>query len=268
MRVIPSNAVWRLLAGLSGVGYVLLLAPIATIISLSFLSPERPGDPLLPSLFWYNRLWTNQTIFEALWRSLLIAATTSTVATSIGTLAALAIEWGKFPGRSLLSTLTVIPLILPELVLGIASLVWFSTLRLTLGNYSIVLAHVTFTVSYVVLTVRASLRDFDRNLIDAACDLGCSLAGAYWRIVMPLIAPGIMGGAIMAFMLSFDDFLISFFTAGVGGDTLPMQLYSMIRFGLNKELYALSTALIFATIAAMLLYGRLLKKYRAVPRLF
>jgi spermidine/putrescine transport system permease protein len=156
--------------------------------------------------------------------------------------------------------LTLLPLVLPELVLGIASLIWFATLRLTLGTQSIVLAHATFAVSYVVVTVRASLRDFDPALIDAARDLGCTPAQAYRKVVLPLILPGMVGGGLMAFTLSFDDFLISFFTAGVGADTLPMRLYSMIRFGLNEEMYALSALLILATVAAVGVQRRLMRR--------
>lgn len=260
MRVIPSKFTWRFFISISAAGYLLLLAPIVTIVSLSFLASEIPEGSISPTLTWYRRLLADTSLFEALSLSLGIAAATSFVATILGTLGAIALEWGKFPGRTVLSTLTLVPLILPELVLGVASLVWFAALRLTLGSYSIVLAHITFAVSYVVLTVRASLRGFDVALIDAACDLGCTLPQAYRRVVLPLISPGIIGGGAMAFMLSFDDFLISFFTAGVGTDTLPMRLYGMIRFGLNKEMYALSTLLITITAVAMLLHRRLFHK--------
>lgn len=242
---------------ITALGYLLMLAPIATVVVLSFVAPESADAPLAPTLMWYRRLFANVTLAEAVWRSLGIAAATSALATVIGTLGAIALERGRFPGSKILDVLTMLPLVLPELVLGISSLIWFAALRMTLGIYSIILAHVTFALSYVVVTVRASLRNFDPALIDAARDLGCDAFKAYWRVVLPLILPGIFGGAVMAFTLSFDDFLISFFTAGVGADTLPMQLYAMLRFGLNKEMYALSTLLIAATAVALRITGGL-----------
>jgi spermidine/putrescine transport system permease protein len=258
--LIPGQTVRRGVKAVTLVGYTLLLAPIATVVVLSFFAPETATAPLAPTLVWYRRLFADASLGEALRQSLVVAAAASAVATVIGTMGAIAIERGRFPGRALLEALTLLPLALPELVLGIASLIWFATLRLTLGTQSIVLAHATFAVSYVVVTVRASLRNFDPALIDAACDLGCTPAQAYRKVVLPLILPGIVGGGLMAFTLSFDDFLISFFTAGVGADTLPMRLYSMIRFGLNEEMYALSALLIMATAAAVGVHRRLMRR--------
>ncbi len=236
---------------LSAVAYLLLYAPILTVVSLSFASRETGF-----TLEWYAKLLQDSQMLEALERSLVIAALASAVATVLGTSGAIALERGHFPGRRILDVLSLLPLAMPELVLGIASLIWFATLRMTLGMHSIVLAHVTFSVSYVLVAVRASLRGLDPALIDAARDLGAGRFAVFRRVLLPLVLPGILAGALMAFTLSFDDFLISFFTAGVGGDTLPMKLYSRIRFGLGRELYALSALLVLLSTACAVVVSR------------
>jgi spermidine/putrescine transport system permease protein len=137
---------------------------------------------------------------------------------------------------------------MPEIVMGISLLIWFVMLRLTLGTVSIVLAHITFSTSYVVITVKARLDGFDEALIEAAHDLGANSWQTFWRITLPIIWPGILSGALMAFTLSFDDFLITFFTAGVGSDTLPLKIYSMIKFGVTPEINALSTVMLGVTL--------------------
>lgn len=234
----PSLVVRRGLVTVTALAFLLLYAPIVTVVVASFVGPDGP------TLAHYDQLFADGAIGAAVERSLSVAAGTSLAAALLGTLGALAIERGRFPGRALLGTLTLLPLAMPELVLGIASLLWFATLRMTLGLHSIMLAHVTFAVSYVLVAVRASLRGFDSALIDAARDLGATSWQVHRRVILPLIAPGVLAGALMAFTLSFDDFLISFFTAGVGSDTLPMRLYAAIRFGMSREMYALSALLI------------------------
>ncbi len=222
--------------------YSLLFAPLCAVIVYSFLIPGAAAG-----LEWYRRLFADEALGMTLIHSLEVAATTSVLASLIGTAGALALERGDFRGKSWLNGVTLVPLVMPELVMGLSSVIWFVALRLTLGLWSIVLAHTTFTLSYVVVTVRARLRDFDGSLEDAACDLGASGWQTFRLVTLPLVAPGIVAGAMMAFTLSFDDFLISFFTAGVNSDTLPMKLYSMIRFGVNREMYALSSVLIAVT---------------------
>lgn len=229
--------------------FALLFVPLVTVGILSFIGPDGGL-----SLHWYEKMLESPQLGEALRRSLLVATCASTVATVIGTLGALAIERGKFPGRALLASLTALPLVLPELVLALASVLWFSLLRITLGLHSIVMAHITFTLAYVVVTVRARLADLDPAYEEAARDLGATPSRVFWKVTLPLLLPGVLGGWMMAFTLSFDDFLISFFTAGVNDDTLPMRLYAMIRFGLNKEMYALAATLFAVTAAGLLLH--------------
>ena len=145
---------------------------------------------------------------------------------------------------------------MPEIVLGLALLVWFVLLRVTLGVFSIILAHITFSMSYVIITVKARLHGFDESLEEAAWDLGATGWQTFWRVTLPLIWPGILSGALMAFTLSFDDFLITFFTAGVGSDTLPLKIYSMVKFGISPEINALSTIMLGVTLMMVVLFFR------------
>lgn len=225
----------------TALAFLLLYAPLVAVVVYSF-------DP---DLRWYERLFQNASLGEVLVRSLIVAGVTSIVSSLIGTAAALGLARASFRGKRLLNLLTLVPLVMPELVMGLASVVWFVTLRLTLGLWSVILAHVTFTVSYVVITVRARLADCDPSLEEAARDLGASNWQTMRLVTLPLLFPGILGGAMMAFTLSFDDFLISYFTAGVNSDTLPMKLYGMIRFGVNREMYALSAILIAVTVVGL-----------------
>jgi spermidine/putrescine transport system permease protein len=149
------------------------------------------------------------------------------------------------------------PLVFPEIVFGIMILVWFLILRLTLGHISILLAHVTFSVSYALLAVRARLNNFDEALLEAARDLGATTTQAFWRVTVPLLLPGIISAFFMSFAMSFDDFLITFFVSGVGTDTLPVKLYSMIKFGIKPAAYALSAAVLVLTVVIMIFAVRL-----------
>ena len=244
---------------ITAAAFSLLLMPLLAVVIYSFIAPVPSASGLVwqPSLIWYERLFQDQLIATTLLMSLQVAAITSAIATLLGVAGAIALERGKFPGRHLLSSLTMVPLVMPELVMGLASVIWFACLGLGLGMHTIIIGHVTFALSYVVITVRARLADFDISLEEAAADLGATPAKVFGTVTLPLIAPAIAAGGMMAFTLSFDDFLISFFTAGAGSDTLPMRLYSMIRFGLNREIYALSSLLILATITGMAISYRL-----------
>lgn len=235
--------------------FLLLYVPLASLVALSFLAPEAgPGSPLAFSTEWYSRVFRNETLVRALSLSLWVALCTTVGSTVLGTLAALALERAKFPGKAALDTLMHVPIIMPEIVLGLSMLIWFVMLKLTLGTVSIILAHVTFSMSYVTITVRSRLHGFDRLLEEAARDLGASPWQTFRRVTFPLILPGVLSGALMAFTLSFDDFLITFFTAGVGSDTLPLKLYSMIKFGVSPEVNALSTLMLAVTTFLVLLF--------------
>lgn len=245
--------------------FVLMFSPLITVFIFSFLDPVHDGGSGFRwTLKWYLDLMGNKVVADALARSLVVAASVAVLSGLIGALGALALDRGTFPGLKLLKTISALPLVMPELVLGLSSLIWFVMLRMTFGLHSIVFAHVTFTVSYVVVIVSARLQEFDRSIEEAAADLGAE----WWRVILFVVFPNvwsaIAAGMMMAFVLSFDDFLISFFTSGVGSDTLPLKLYSMIRFGMNRQMYALSSLLVVASILLAVFFRKLI--YRPTGR--
>lgn len=237
-------------------GFLLLYLPLASLVIFSFLRfPEGTADFAQHewTLEWYRKLAGNQLIVDAFTLSLEVGFWATLGSTLLGTAAALALTRSRFIGRRVFDTFTYVPMILPEIVMGLALLVWFVLLRITLGSVSIVLAHITFSVSYVTLSVKSRLQNFDELLIDAARDLGAPPLAIFLKVILPLIWPGILSGSLMAFTLSFDDFLITFFTAGANSDTLPLKIYSMIKFGLSPEINALSTLLLGATFVLVVI---------------
>jgi spermidine/putrescine transport system permease protein len=237
----------------SGFIMVLLYFPLVALAVSSF----RGG----PTLFhWYGRAFSDPQLLLALRNSVFIGLGTTVFSTILGTLAALGLRKGRFAGRVFFESLINLPLVLPEIVMGLALLVWFVLLRITLGLFSVVLAHTTFTVSYVILIILARLKGMDPLLEEAAADLGGTPWKTFWKVTLPLLLPAVVSGALLAFTLSFDDFLITFFTAGVGSDTLPVRIYSMMRFGVTPEVNAISSAVLFLTLAAVLTVFRLRKE--------
>jgi spermidine/putrescine transport system permease protein len=237
--------------------FLLLYVPLVVLVSYSFVGPaDSPTGERAWSLHWYEKAFSNHLVLEALQMSLWVGVWSMLGATVLGTLAALALQRTKFPGRDAFDALIHVPLIMPEIVLGLALLIWFVLLKITLGSFSIILAHITFSMSYVIITVKARLEGFDRSLEEAARDLGATPLQTFFQVTLPLIWPGILSGALMAFTLSFDDFLITFFTAGVGSDTLPLKIYSMIKFGVSPEINALSTVMLVATFALVMVFFR------------
>ena len=250
-RAIPSMGV-RLIAVL---GFAILYIPLISLVVYSFLDvPLVPGGPRQWTLIWYQKLLENHVILEAFQQSLVVGLWTTLCSTLIGTSAALALTRSRFPGRKVFDAFTYVPLIMPEIVLGLSLLIWFVFLKIALGTFSIVLAHVTFSMSYVMITVKARLEGFDDALEEAAQDLGATPWKTFCKVTFPLISPGVLSGALMAFTLSFDDFLITFFTAGAGSDTLPLKIYSMIKFGVTPEINALSTLMLVVTFLLVFIF--------------
>lgn len=236
--------------------FALLYVPLLLLLAGSLVVQSPEGHWSL-TLQWYRNVLADSAILNALGNSLVIASANTVLATLLGTGAALALERSRFRGQKLFELGTQIPLIMPEIVMGLSLLIWFVFLRLTLGKVSVILAHVTFSLSYVIMSVRTRLHGFDLSLEDAARDLGATAWQTFRRVTLPLILPGIVAGAVMAFTLSFDDFLITFFTAGVGSETLPLRIYAMIRFGVSPELNALSGLLLGMTVVLVVfVFGR------------
>ena len=230
-----------------------LYLPIFILIVFSFNASKSRATWEGFTLRWYEELMESEAILDALSCTLSVAVVSSLAATVIGTLAAYAIYREMRPWEKTLSmNLTYVPLLNPDIVTGISLMLLFIFVKMKLGFGSLLLSHVIFNVPYVILTVLPKLKQFDQNLYDAALDLGATPAYAFRRIVLPEILPGILTGALFAFTLSVDDFVISFFTTGSGVNNLSILIYSMARRGIHPTINALST-LLFLTVLGLLI---------------
>jgi spermidine/putrescine transport system permease protein len=222
--------------------FAFLFAPIIVLVVFSF-NEARSGTTWTGfSTKWYGELADNQDVRRAFTNTLKVAFSATFVATVIGTLAAFALTRFRFRGRGAYSVLVFVSLVVPEVVLGIALLVFFRRIAdVQLGLNTIIFAHITFCIAFVVVVVRARLARFDDALVEAAADLGATPLQGFLRIVLPLAAPGIAAGAMLAFVISLDDVVITFFTSGPGGTTLPLYIFGQVRRGVSPSINALST---------------------------
>jgi len=231
-----------------------LYLPIAVLVGLSF---NESGLPTVWSGFstkWYGALWASDDILGAAWNTLIVAVFATLISTVLGTLLALGMETRRRAGTAL-EAFVFAPMVIPDIVLAVALLSFFSRLDVPLGLHTIVASHVIFGLAFVCSIVRARLKHFDHSIIEASRDLGASGWKTFWRITFPVLLPAIIAGALLAFTLSIDEFIIAFFTAGAGRSsiTLPMQIYSMIRFGITPEINALATIVMGVSAAALIL---------------
>ena len=238
--------------------FLFLYAPILVLIVFSFNDTETASRTVFSgfSLKWYQKLFEDRLILEALRNTLIIAVAAAAVSTVLGTVAAIGINSMKRLPKRVMMNITNFPMVNPEIVTGVSLMLLFvSAVRLfggrSLGMASLIAAHVTFCLPYVILSVLPKLRQMDPNLYEAAQDLGCPPVKAFFKVVLPEIMPGIVTGMIMAFTLSIDDFVISYFTSGTT-QTLPIYIYSMTRKRISPEINALSTVL-FAVVRALLI---------------
>ena len=234
--------------------YLFLYAPILILILFSFNNSQYTVAWEGFSLQWYDQLFHNPAIWEKCLNSLVVALATTVISTILGTTAVLALERYKFVGQSLYAAVLYLPIIVPDIVLAIALSLFYGLTHIPRGFATIIFGHVVLTIPFVAIVVRARLRGFDRNLEEASADLGANEWATLRYVTLPLIAPGILGGALLAFSLSIDDFIITFFTKGIGVDTLPIQIYSMQKkFGVTPEINAVSSLLLFNSILFVLL---------------
>lgn len=237
----------KLLGAWTAVVLAALYAPIAVMVLFSFnASPYLKWTGF--TLDWYAELFRRHEIRDALWNTLILAAISTTLATVLGTLAALAAR-DRFRGKKLYVALVSLPVTVPDIVLAIAVFSLFRALGVPLSVVTAAFAHATFNLAYVALIVSARLEGLDRSLELAGRDLGCTAWGAFWRVTFPAILPAVASGALLAFTLSFDDFVITYFTVGAGNPTLPVLIYSMVRFGVTPEINAISTILLAVSLA-------------------
>ncbi len=229
---------------------LLLYFPLFALAVLSFRGGPTP-------FYWYQKAFSQPQLMLVLKNSIIIAFWTMIFSTVLGTLTAIGLYKKNTKAPVWFESLIHLPLVLPEIVMGLALLIWFVFLNITLGKLSVVLAHTTFSVSYVILILRARFKNMDPLQEEAAADLGATPWKTFWYVTFPFLLPAIVSGALLSFTLSFDDFLITFFTAGVGSDTLPVQIYSMMRFGITPEMNAISVIVLLFTIIAVLMLFRL-----------
>ena len=254
---------WALLL-VSGFVYVFLYAPIAVLMFFSFNSTRSTQVWTGFSLEWYGELLRDQSVHQAFRTSLVVGLTATAIATVIGTFTALALSRHSFRGQTVADASIYAATVMPEIVVGVSLLAFFVAvfvpLGVQLGVTTIVIAHVAFTISFVTIVVRARLAGMDRSVEEAAQDLGASPVQTFLRVTLPLILPGVMAGALLAFTLSFDDFVITFFVTGIGSSTLPLKIYSMIKFGVSPVINALSTVVLVATMILIFGGGRIFIK--------
>jgi spermidine/putrescine transport system permease protein len=238
--------------------YALLFAPIVVLIVFSFNQSRRNFVWLGFTTDWYGKLASNQQILDALWITMQVAVVAVIGSTILGSLLGLGLARIRFRGSGAVQTLLLLPMITPEVVMGISLLVFFTQLFGLNGSVGqIMLAHITFCISYVAITVRARAASLDPRLEEAARDLGASALGAFRHVTLPLLAPAVAAGAMLAFALSFDDLIVTSFNAGVGSTTLPIQIYSSIKFGVTPQINAISTVIVAVVSIALLVAWRL-----------
>ena len=231
--------------------YLFLYAPILILLVFSFNASKSRGNWTGFTLKWYLELFQDRQIMKALYNTMVIAVLSSTIATVIGTAAAIGIHNMKKLKRKIIMNLTYIPVVNPDIVTGLSLMLLFIFTNVRLGFVSLLLSHITFNIPYVILSVLPKLKQLDKNLYEAALDLGATPLYAYRKVILPEIMPGVITGLLLAFTLSIDDFVISFFTTGSGVSTLSIIVYSMARRGINPKINALST-LLFVTVLLLL----------------
>lgn len=237
--------------------FIFFYAPILVLVFFSFNSGRFVSRWEGFSLQWYITLFQNDAIALALRNSLIVATISTIVSTVLATLVAVGMERFNFPGKLAMDSILYLPIIIPDIAMAVMLLLFFVQagqalgligFRFSMGLTTVILAHVAFNVSFVTVTIRARLADFDRSLEEAASDLYANEWATFRYVTLPLIMPGILAGALLAFTMSLDDFVVTFFTSGPGSTTLPLRIYSMVKTGITPEINALSTLMLLASM--------------------
>lgn len=227
--------------------FVVMYLPILVLAFYSFNSSPYSATWQGFTLDWYNQLFSDERILLALKNSLIVACSAVSIAAVLGTLMAVGIARYQFPGKTLYRGISYLPLIIPDIAIAVATLVFLAAFAIPLSLWTIVAAHVVFCLAYVALVVSSRLTNIDPHLEEAALDLGATPMQAFIQVLLPQLMPGIIAGCLLAFVLSLDDFLIASFTAGSGSNTLPMEIFSRIRTGVKPDINALSVILILVS---------------------
>jgi putrescine transport system permease protein len=248
-------------------GFAFLYLPIVLLVIFSFNASKLVTVWGGFSTKWYVSLFHNQGLMDAAWVTIRVGLISATVATVLGTLGALAlVRYTRFKGRVLFSGMIFAPLVMPDVITGLSLLLLFVAVGFDRGFYTVTLAHITFTMCFVAVVVQSRLLTFDRSLEEAAMDLGAPPVKTFFQITLPVIAPAIVSGWMLAFTLSLDDLVIASFTSGPGATTLPMKIYSQVRLGVTPEINAACTILI-GLVATGVIIASIVNKRREVQRL-
>lgn len=242
--------------------YLFLYLPMIVLVVYSFNRATYSLEWKGFTLAWYVSLVEDEGLLTVAVNSLTIAALSATLATVLGTLGTIALYRYQFFGKRLLYSLTYVLIMSPEIVMGISLLILFVSLSIPLGFGSLLLSHITFCVPFVIVTVHARISGFDRNLVEAAKDLGASELQTLRLVILPLLMPAIVAGWLLSFTLSMDDVIISFFVTGPGFEILPLKIYSMVRMGVKPEINALCTLMFSVTLLLVIVAQRLQKENR------
>lgn len=247
-------------------GLAFLYLPIVILIIYSFNDSKLVSVWGGWSLRWYRELWNDKAMLQALWISLRVAFLSASLATLLGTLAALAlVRMGRFRGRLAFSAMVYAPMVMPEVIIGLALLLLFVAIDMERGFWTVMLAHTVLTMCFVTVIVQSRLMSFDWSLEEAAMDLGCRPTGTFFRITLPIIWPAVVSGWMLAFTLSLDDLVIASFATGPGATTLPMKIYSDVRLGVKPEINAVCT-MVIAVITLAVIATSILTKRAEVER--
>jgi len=242
--------------------FIFLYAPIVVLVAFSFNDSRLAARWEGFTFKWYSVMLNNEAVLTAFWNSIVVAVISTIIATILGTMTGIAMERFRFPFRKGYDGILYLPVIVPDIVMGVALLAFFSLALSAInsammldgesafrpGLGTVIIAHVAFNISFVAIVVRASLRDFNKALEEAAMDLGANEFTTFRKVTLPLIMPGILGGALLAFTLSLDDFVITFFTTGPGGTTLPIDVFGRIKRAISPEINAISTVMLLMSI--------------------
>jgi spermidine/putrescine transport system permease protein len=240
-----------------------LFLPLLVIIFYSF-NESKDTTFTGVSFIWYQKLiFDSAPLWNSLLNSFIVAITSGIVATILGTLAAIGVSWYKFFGRGYLQTVSFLPMVLPEVIMGLSLLIFFSSIKMSLGLVTIFIAHTTFCLPFVYLMVTARVDEFDYSIIEASHDLGANERQTLFKVIIPAIMPGIVSGFMMSVTMSLEDYVITFLVSGPGSTTLPLYVYSMIRFGVSPVINSLSFVIILAICMITFVLRKGLKSFAA-----
>ena len=244
--------------------FFFLYLPILVLVVFSF-NTSRMNIVFEGFTFdWYKVLFENRSLLEAFKNTMIVSLVSTLCSTIVGTLSAYVLHRYNFFGKKLIVKLLYIPIVIPEIVLGISLLSIYTLMKLDLGMFTLILSHIAFSIPYVIISVKSVLTQLNPQMEDAAKDLGANAFHVFWNVILPNLVPGIISGAMLAFTLSLDDVVISYFTAGPGSNTLPLKIYSMIKTGITPDVNALSTIILVFTLFILILVS--IKQMRKIKK--